>query len=118
MGVPAGNGPVCARQLVQEALLGEAFGNASLAAIVLADDGRAVAVNEQACAVTGYGREELVEPGTAGIAFGADAPAEGTSRLRRKDGTELAVAFRRAATTVAGLPFFVVLFWEAAAETG
>jgi PAS domain-containing protein len=118
MGVSAGNGRVCARQLVQEALLGEAFGNASLAAIVLDEDGRSVAVNEHACAVTGYERDELVALGVPGIALGNGAPPAGTTRLRRKDGSELGVSFRGAATTVAGLPFFVVLFWEAGAETG
>ena len=118
MAVSAGNGPVCARQLVQEVLLGEAFENASLAAIVLDEDGRSVAVNAHACTVTGYERDELVALGAAGLALGSGSPSAGATRLRRKDGTDLDVSFRGAATTVAGLPFFVVVFWESGGETG
>ena len=130
MGGSAGNGDVSAHQLVQEVILGEALENAPLAAVVLDDAGRYVAVNGHACALTGYEREELVELGAAGLdmdasslrsrleAMASRASTGGVSRIRRKDGSELRIGFRGGPTTAAGLPFFLVVFWEEAAETG
>ena len=125
MGGSADNGDVSAHQLVQEVILGEALENAPLAALVLDDEGRYVAVNAHACELTGYDRDELIELGAAGIsadpdgldarleALGANGSTHGVSRIRRKDGSELPVAFRGGRTVAAGLPFLVVVVWEA-----
>ena len=129
-GVSAGNGDVSAHQLVQEVILGEALENAPLAALVLDDEGRYVAVNAHACELTGYERGELMELGAAGIAadtrglrcrlaaLAANGTARGVGRIRRKDGSEVDVGFRGGRTTAAGLPFLVVLLWEDDAATG
>jgi PAS domain S-box-containing protein len=132
VGLSAGhwNGAVCAEQLVHEVLLGEAFENAPVAAIVLDERGAYAAVNRHACELTGYERAELLAQGAAALAVNGSAAhdrlepltvgetAGGRSEIRRRDGSVLPISFRSARTTAAGLPFFVLIFWETGAATG
>lgn len=110
---------------IQATLLGEAFENAPIAAIVLDDAGNYVAANRAACELTGYSRAELLALGlhrTSADAAGVnDRLAEvaagrltgGRARLRRKDGSECKVDYRVGETRTAGVPFYVSVFWAA-----
>jgi PAS domain S-box-containing protein len=112
-------------QLIRIALLGEAVDNAPIAVLVFDSDGKYVAVNAEACKLLGYGRDEIlsrrlgdlaVDPKHAlheYLAVADGRAAEGTTRIRRGDGTEALVRFRGAATTIAGVAFFVGLAWPA-----
>jgi PAS domain S-box-containing protein len=108
---------------VQETLLGEALEHAPVGALVLDETGRYLAANRMACALTGYTREELLEKRPSDLAVDpAKVPAaldamasgrlkNGTSRLRRCDGSLVEVEYRVGATRSGGLPYFVVVFW-------
>src|SRR4029453_641630 len=78
---------------VQETLLGEALEHAPVGAIVLDEEGRYLAANREACRLTGYTREELLQRGPADLA--ADASVV-SSRLREDEAGTL----RDAATAV------------------
>lgn len=112
--------------VVQETLLGEALEHAPVGALVLDETGRYLAANRTACRLTGYTREELLERHASDLsADPATVPGRlaamengrlehGTTRVRRQDGTLVPVEFRVGATRSGGLPFFVLVFWEAA----
>lgn len=115
------------QDLVQETLLGEALEHAPVGAIVLDEDGRYLAANRLACELSGYTREELLEGGARSLAIDPGelpmtmarmASGEltgGVAHMRCKDGTTLACEFRVGETRSGGLPFYVVVFWEAEA---
>jgi PAS domain S-box-containing protein len=106
-------------------VLGEAVAGGELAAF-LCDDGLAyIAVNDAACALTGYSREELLRLSVPDLVA---APEEellraarklhggsiwnGTWRLRRKDGRALAVTFVSEAARLGGLDGYIItLCW-------
>jgi PAS domain S-box-containing protein len=104
--------------LIQASLLGEAIEN-GLPAVFVADEyGKYVAVNQAACALLGYTREELLGLRVADVAQYHGAGEEwtelrlagtrvGTSRLTRKDGTTVEFSYVAGETTVAGMPVFV-----------
>ena len=104
-----------------ETLLGEALEHAPLGAIVLDDRGTFVAANGHATALTGYSRAELLALGSAGLvaddgvgkleAMAGGSVTAGRSGLRCKDGSVRDVAYRIGETRVAGMPFFVAVFW-------
>jgi PAS domain S-box-containing protein len=107
-----------AEPLIQASLLGEAIDNGPVAVFVADDDLRYIAVNEFACSLLGYSREELlgirmteVAPDTAYEDVVAHRSADGTSRLVRKDGTDVTIAYRASETTVAGMRFYVAIGW-------
>lgn len=115
-----------AEPLIQASLLGEAIDHGPVAVFVADDELRYIAVNEFACSLLGYSREELlglrvndVAPnGAAGADladFVAHRASNGESRLVRKDGTEVAIAYRASETTVAGMRFYVAIGWPVAA---
>ena len=118
---PAANG---AQRLVQITLLGEAIEYLPVAVFVFDDRGRYVAVNEHGAQMLGYSRDELLQyrigdlaeaPAEALAAYqavGAGEQAEAEARVRRKDGSVIALRFRGAATTIAGMPFYVGVAWE------
>jgi PAS domain S-box-containing protein len=112
-----------AHGMIQQALLGDAFEFArDFGAFVLDEHGRYIAVNDRACELSGFDRDEIV-----GRAIGSFNPhlarqyAEGLARRRlggrtfieRKDGTRIDVCYRASETRVAKLPFLVVAFWPA-----
>jgi PAS domain S-box-containing protein len=117
------------KDLVQETLLGEALEHAPVGAIVLDEDGRYLAANRLACELSGYTREELLDGGAKALAANPERLPEamarmasgelqsGVSELRRKDGTTLACEYRVGETRSGGMPFYVVVFWEAAEQS-
>jgi PAS domain S-box-containing protein len=114
-----------AEPLIQASLLGEAIDHGPVAVFVADDDLRYIAVNEFACSLLGYSREELLGLRVTDVARIADAEAEyddfvahrardGKSRLVRKDGNEVTIAYRASETTVAGMRFYVAIGWPVA----
>lgn len=101
--------------LIQTSLLGEAIENGPAAVFVADEDGRYVAVNQAACAMLGYAREELLAKHVKDIAESMDgweemrrvAAMSGTSRLVRKDGSTIEFRWVAGATVVAGMPVYV-----------
>lgn len=113
--------------LVHQTLLGDALEHAAVAVAVFSDDGRYLACNRSFCALSGYTREEITSM-RVGVDLAAD-PDRNTKvfrdivarrnvvsagGLRRKDGTVLEVSVWAIPATAAGLPYYVVLYWDAA----
>lgn len=108
---------------LQETLLGQAFEHGPVGAIVLDERGNFLAANRRATELCGYSRAELLELGSAGVsaepgieerlaAMASGALTRGTERIRCKDGSVKEFTFHVGETTVSGLPFFVLMFWE------
>lgn len=104
--------------LIQTSLLGEAIENGPAAVFVADEHGKYVAVNQAACLLLGYSREELLGLRVADVARYETAAAEweemsragariGSSTLTRKDGTTVEFSYIAGATKVAGMPVFV-----------
>ena len=104
--------------LIQASLLGEAIEHGPTAVFVADEQGKYVAVNQAACLMLGYTREELLDLRVTDVARYSSAPAEwsemqqtgtaiGTSTLTRKDGTSVEFSYVAGATIVAGMPVFV-----------
>jgi PAS domain S-box-containing protein len=107
-----------AEDLIQTALLGEALDDGPALVFVADETMRYVAVNETACRMLGYSRDELLKLEVKDVARATTAPAEydemlargfrhGTAVITGKDGTTLDFHYRAAQTKVAGLTFFV-----------
>jgi PAS domain S-box-containing protein len=107
-----------AEPLIQASLLGEAIEHAPVAVFVADEYGRYVAVNQAACALLGYSREELLGLRVSDVARYREAEAKwsellrggtltGTSELTRKDGEVVEFSYIAGATTVAGMPLFI-----------
>lgn len=88
-------------------LLGEAVEHGPVAVFVYDERGQYVAVNEYACELLGYAREELL----ARTAVVPGDRSEGLVTVRRQDGAELALRFRARETKVAGMTFSVAVAW-------
>jgi len=106
--------------LIQTTLLGEAVENGPAAVFVADDDGRYVAVNQAACILLGYSREELVAMRLSDVArynaashewseMRANGTRVGTSTLTRKDGTTVQFTYVAGATVVAGMSVYVAV---------
>jgi PAS domain S-box-containing protein len=104
--------------LIQASLLGEAIEHGPVAVLVADERGKYVAVNQRACLMLGYTREELLGLHVADVARYSEADEEwsemrqvgtrtGTSILTRKDGTTVEFSYVAGETTVAGMPVFV-----------
>jgi PAS domain S-box-containing protein len=104
--------------LIQTSLLGEAVENGPAAVFVADEEGRYVAVNQAACILLGYNREELLAMRITDVARGEAAAAAfeamratgtsvGTSMLTRKDGTTVPFTYVAGATVVAGMSVYV-----------
>ena len=104
--------------LIQAPLLGDAIENGPVAVFVADERGRYVAVNQAACVMLGYTREELLSLRVADVAQYDAASKEwsdmrqagtrvGTSTLTRKDGTSVEFSYVAGETVVAGMPVFV-----------
>jgi PAS domain S-box-containing protein len=110
--------------LLHEALLGEAAESAFFAITVYDDDGRLVAANRRASELLGYSREELLafdvgaytEGGFDRSRLFTQEMREGVRLVRRKDGTQVPVAFVVAPSRLAGLPYFVAAWWQLAED--
>ena len=111
-----------AEPLIQASLLGEAIDHGPVAVFVADDELRYIAVNEFACSLLGYSREELLELKVTDVASDPLSPVEyadfvahrarnAHARLARKDGSEVTIAYRASETTVAGMRFSVAIGW-------
>jgi PAS domain S-box-containing protein len=108
-----------ARAAVLETLLLEAVDSAQMAICVYDEQGRYVTVNDCACAILGYTRDELLTYDVADFTPGgierkvllSDEHREGVRLVRRKDGSTVPCAFVVTPTRVAGLPYFVAVWW-------
>ena len=106
--------------LLHEALLGEAAESAFFAITVYDDDGNMVAANRRAADLLGYSREELLAYDVGAFTEGgfdrkrlqSQDMREGVRLVRGKDGSRTPVAFVVAPATLAGLPFFVSVWWQ------
>jgi PAS domain S-box-containing protein len=104
--------------LIQASLLGEAVEHGPAAVFVADEKGRYIAVNQAACAMLGYTREELLSRRVTDVARYDQATDEytemrrdgarlGSSRLTCKDGSEIEFRYLAGSTTVAGMPVYV-----------
>jgi PAS domain S-box-containing protein len=104
--------------LIQASLLGEAVEHGPAAVFVADEHGRYVAVNQAACKLVGYEREELLElrvtdlvPAEEAAAPWGEMVADGVKRgiatLRCKDGGTVEFRYVAGATRVAGMPVYV-----------
>jgi PAS domain S-box-containing protein len=111
-----------AEPLVQAGLLGEAIDRAPDAVFVADESMRYLAVNQAACRLLGYTREELLALRMTDVAGYSGAAEEyddmmshrgrtGTAVLRCKDGTEIAASYRAHETKLAGMTVYVAILW-------
>jgi len=116
-----------AEPLIQATLLAEALDNGPAAVFVVADDYRHIAVNQYACSLLGYTREELLALSARELAPELDLDdhlvsalsarrLEGRTVLRRKDGSPVEIEFRAQEAQVAGMPFFVSVGWPVSSD--
>jgi PAS domain S-box-containing protein len=114
-----------AQQLLQQALLGEAFDLIEgLAVFVWNEERHYVAVNEEACRLVGLSREELIgmpvgdmSPDRAAADMArvqAGAVTTGTSSFTRRDGEVVELEWTTTHTRVAGLPYMASIVRRAA----
>jgi PAS domain S-box-containing protein len=107
----------------QERVLGVAFQNAPIAVIVADGSSNYLAVNDRACEIARYSREELYDLGAWGIVEsprtleGQDLTAlpgirGGEAEIRRGDGTLARVGFRVATTTLGPQSVRIAVWWE------
>ncbi|HUP32319.1 MAG TPA: PAS domain-containing protein [Gaiellaceae bacterium] len=111
-----------AHEVIQKSLVGEAVEGGPVAVFVADHDGKYIAVNDYACRLLGYTREELLALSVTDVAVDENAAADydellrgrrgtGRSVLRTKDGRDVPVSFRASSTTVGGLELFVGICW-------
>ena len=107
-----------ALSFIQASLLGEAVESAPVAVLVADETGRYAAVNLFACEMLGYPRDELLTLNVSDVGASGDVEAhfqrfvaerfeEGTTTLRRKDGTLIAFTYRAGETKIAGMTYYV-----------
>jgi len=110
--------------LLHQALLGEAADSARVGISVYDDDGRYVAVNGYATELLGYSRDELLAHDIADFTKGGidrsvlrqENVREGVRVIHHRNGSTRTVAFLVAPARVAGLPYFVAVWWELAPD--
>ena len=101
--------------LIQASLLGEAVEHGPAAVFVADETGRYVAVNQAACTLSGYTREELLSMHVFDLSpsnskweqMQRTGPVAGTATIRRKDGSKVKFRYLAGATLVAGMPVYV-----------
>lgn len=107
-----------------ETLLLDAIESANMAICVYDEQGRYVTVNQCACKILGYAREELLEHDVGEFTAGgidrqvllSDTHREGVRLVTRRDGSTVPCAFVVTPTRVANLPYFVAVWWTLAAN--
>src|SRR4051794_16685942 len=115
--------------LIHQTLLGDAWENATAAISIFNDDGRYIACNRAFCELSDYSREEIVQM-RVGVDLAADgrnlqlfrdivgnSRRRGDGGLKRKDGTVVEVEVEAIATTVANLPYHIVLYFPSSTST-
>jgi PAS domain S-box-containing protein len=110
--------------LLHQALLGEAADSARVGITVYDDDGRYVAVNRYATELLGYSRDDVLSHDIGDFTKGGidrsvlqrENVREGVRVIHHRDGSTKTVAFLVAPTRIAGLPYFVAVWWELAPD--
>src|SRR5436309_466923 len=103
---------------VQQFLLYDAIDVAPALVFVADDHMNYLAVNNRACEVLGYSREELLSMCVTDVATSVEAPElfremmnegshEGAVDLRTKDGELLPFIYQASETTIAGMPYWI-----------
>jgi PAS domain S-box-containing protein len=116
--------PCGAIELMHETLIGEAAATGSAAVVLSDDDLRYVAANDAACDLLGYSRLELLALDVSDVVLGeADglrhasravidgATHHGTACVRRKDGSEIEVAYVSFRGSISALQQVVTVTW-------
>ena len=114
-----GMGTFDAHGMVLETPLMEAIESANMAICVYDEEGRYVTVNECACTVLGYTRDELLvhdvgdftEGGIDRSVLMSPEHREGVRLVTRKDGSKVPCAFVVTPTRVGHLPYFLAVWW-------
>jgi PAS domain S-box-containing protein len=107
-----------AETMIQTSLLGEAVDTGPALVFVADEQMRYIAVNQRACDVLGYTRDELLRLHVPDVAREREAPVEfeemlvrgsrsGTALLTCKDGTTVEFDYRASKSRVARLEVFV-----------
>lgn len=107
------------RSLVLQTLLMEAIESANMAICVYDEHGQYVTVNDCACKILGYTRDELLVHDVADFTEGgidrkvlmSNEHREGLRLVTRKDGSKVPCAFVVTPTRVGHLPYFVAVWW-------
>lgn len=105
--------------LVLGALLADAVEGAKLGLFVYDEEGCYIAVNRAAADLLGYAREELLRLDVGDFTPGgldrsilqASARREGVRKLRRRDGSDVVVAFLVVPTRVSSLAYHLAVVW-------
>jgi PAS domain S-box-containing protein len=110
-----------AHDVIQKGLLGEAIDTAPVAVFVADPEQKYIAVNDYACSLLGYTREELLGLRVTDVAVDERAAQEyeammygaatGRTTLRAKDGREVPCAWRAGATQAGKLDLYVGICW-------
>ena len=114
--------PGPAGDLVQLMLLGEAVKSLGGAGVFVWDEDRHyVAVNDEACRITGLDREELLRMEVGALTDDGASPQfeqaqragrlTGRSAFTRRDGTRVVIEYLTLHTTVAELPYMLSVVW-------
>jgi PAS domain S-box-containing protein len=109
-----------AESLIQKSLIGEALDSAPVLVFVADEAMKYVAVNQWACEVLGYSRDELLQLRVSDVAAYSGADEEysemvaersrsGTSDLRRRDGSTVKFRYVASETKVASITFYVAV---------
>jgi len=109
-----------AETIIQTSLLGEAVDSGPALVFVADEEMRYIAVNQRACAVLGYTRDELLQLRVSDVVRTPGAPTEydqmlvrgsrtGTATLTCKDGTTVEFDYQASTTRVARLELFVAV---------
>ena len=115
-----------AHPLVQRSLLYEVWDQAPALVFVADEEMRYIAVNQTACDVLGYTREELLELRVTDVAVAPDAPElysdmvdsgeqTGVTLLCARDGKLLPFRYMAKRGTVAGMPYYIAMGFIASA---
>ncbi len=107
-----------AQPQVQQFLMYEALDEGPSLIFVADEAMRYVAVNQTACRVLGYTREELLSLGVTDVAVSDEAPQiyhdmlqarghRGVTPIRTKDGRMLSLTYNAAEVRVSGLPYWL-----------
>jgi PAS domain S-box-containing protein len=111
---------VVAETLIQTSLLGEALDSSPALVFVADEEMRYVAVNQTACELLGYTRDELLALSVPDVARAPDSSMQydemlvrgkrnGVSILTTKDGRELEYHYAASRSTVAKLDVFIAV---------
>jgi PAS domain S-box-containing protein len=109
--------------LINQTLVGDAWMNATLAMLVVDDDGNYVATNESACKLTGYKHAELMKLRAGRDLAGDEASAkiygalqreqrmQGKKLVRRKDGSLVPCRYWGVRTNIGKMQYFILMLW-------